>query len=217
MKNYLSFGGGVNSTAMYLMLLDQGYEFGKGKDIEAVYVDHGCDWPETREYVKGFAKRHELTIIKPDVEGFDNLYDYLWHYRMIPTRMLRLCTDKFKVRQIIKYVDRPCFQFIGIDAGEAHRATISSNKGIELRYPLIEENITRQGCKDIIANHGEIVPMKSGCWFCAFQRKGQWRQLRKKHPDLFCKAIQLENQCETARKERKQKHTHGSPQCEFVV
>lgn len=32
MKNYLSFGGGVNSVAMMLLLLDEGVEF------EAVYV-----------------------------------------------------------------------------------------------------------------------------------------------------------------------------------
>ena len=37
MRNYLSFGGGVNSTAMLLLLLDEGWEF------EAVYVDHGAE------------------------------------------------------------------------------------------------------------------------------------------------------------------------------
>jgi tRNA U34 2-thiouridine synthase MnmA/TrmU len=33
MRNYLSFGGGVNSVAMMLLLLDEGIEF------EAVYVN----------------------------------------------------------------------------------------------------------------------------------------------------------------------------------
>lgn len=35
MKNYLSFGGGVNSVALYLLMEDMGIEF------EAVFVNHG--------------------------------------------------------------------------------------------------------------------------------------------------------------------------------
>lgn len=51
---YLSFGGGVNSTALYLHLLELGQEF------EAVYVDHGTDYPETAEYVAYFAARYPV-------------------------------------------------------------------------------------------------------------------------------------------------------------
>lgn len=52
MKNYLSFGGGVNSVAMYLIMLDDGMIPGDSTNgFEAVYVDHGGDWPETLEYV----------------------------------------------------------------------------------------------------------------------------------------------------------------------
>jgi len=54
MKNYLSFGGGVNSVALYLYLLDQKVEF------EAVFVDHGTDWPETYDYVEMFKKKYPL-------------------------------------------------------------------------------------------------------------------------------------------------------------
>ncbi|RLC23031.1 MAG: hypothetical protein DRH93_08360 [Deltaproteobacteria bacterium] len=50
MKNYLSFGGGVNSVAMMLLLLDQKAEF------EAIFVDHETDWPETYEYFDMFQK-----------------------------------------------------------------------------------------------------------------------------------------------------------------
>ncbi|HEX9972317.1 MAG TPA: phosphoadenosine phosphosulfate reductase family protein [bacterium] len=72
MKKYLSFGGGVNSVAMMLMLLDQKDEF------EAIFVDHGTDWPETYEYfemLQGWMKDHrhsQITVLKPDVYGFDH-------------------------------------------------------------------------------------------------------------------------------------------------
>jgi hypothetical protein len=58
MVKYLSYGAGVNSEALRLLLIDQGIEF------EGVYMDHGCDWPETREFAKTIPG---LTIVKPDV------------------------------------------------------------------------------------------------------------------------------------------------------
>lgn len=78
MKHYLSYGGGVNSTAMLIMMQEWDMDF------ETIYVDHGCDWPETREYVTMIAKKYPITVLKPDVQGFDNLYDYCWYYEMVP-------------------------------------------------------------------------------------------------------------------------------------
>ncbi len=88
---YLSYGGGVGSEALRLWLLEHKWPF------EAVYVDHGCDWPETQEFIKTVPN---LTILKPDVEGYDNLYDYCLKYRMVPSFMKRWCTDKFKIRTL---------------------------------------------------------------------------------------------------------------------
>ena len=199
MKKYLSFGGGVNSVAMMLLLLDQKDEF------EAVFVDHGTDWPETYEYVnmfQGWLKKHghdQITVLKPahskDLEGkpFSNLYEFSYFRRIVPSGFRRWCTADFKVKPIYKYVDTPSFMLIGIDFGEAKRARISTEKGIENRYPLIEYEIDREGCKKIIYDSGLDIPMKSGCYICPFQRKAQWIELRKKHPELFCKAQQLED------------------------
>lgn len=195
MKNYLSFGGGVNSIALYLLMEKMGVEF------EAIFVDHGSDWPETYEYLDYFiATGRKITILKPDVEGCDTLLKYCDKYKMLPNRMQRWCTDKFKVRVVYKYVETPCFMNLGIDAGETKRATMNSNKGVENRYPLIEACIDRDGCKQLIAAAGLKVPMKSGCFFCPFQRVAQWRSLRRKHPDLFCVSQRLEKEGNDKRK-----------------
>ena len=186
MRSYLSFGGGVNSVAMLLLLLDKGWEF------ESVYVDHGCDWPETREYVAMMAERYPITILKPEYEGFNSLYDYAWWRRITPSMRIRWCTSRFKVRPLHTYFQKPCFELIGIDAGEAKRAKISVTENIESRYPLIEYDLNRESCIEIIKIHGLPVPRKSGCFICPFQRGVTWRELRRTHPDLFCKAVALE-------------------------
>lgn len=200
MKKYLSFGGGVNSVAMILMLLDQ------KDDFEAIFVDHGTDYPETYEYFNMFQNwlktrgHKQITVLKPAIEikkdgiTFDNLYDYSFHYKMVPTFMFRWCTDKFKIRVVNKYVEKPCFMYLGIDFGEIKRAKISYNKNIENRFPLIENEINRIECKEIIKKHGLTVPIKSGCYICPYQSTRQWEILRISHPDLFCKAEKLEKQ-----------------------
>lgn len=189
MKNYLSFGGGVNSVALYLYLIEQKIEF------ESVFVDHGTDWPETYEYLDMFQEwimdrdYTPITVLKPE-KG--NLYDYCWDHRMVPSGFQRWCTRIFKVEVLLNYYCGQGFEFIGIDADEKRRAKIQTRKGFEARYPLIEADIGRRECKKLILSHGLPVPMKSGCYICPFQRVNQWKELRRKHPDLFCKASQLE-------------------------
>ena len=211
MRNYLSFGGGVNSVAMYLMLVSQGWEPGNSeKGFEAVFVDHGTDWPETYEYVDMFKKSYPLTVLKPAQRGsrpkgnydtiYDNLYEHSWAIKMFPSRVSRWCTHKFKSLVLTRYHKKPCFVMIGYDYSERHRATISSRHGQEFRWPLIENEIDREGCKKIIKDAGLLIPMKSGCYICPYQRVGQLRELRKKHPNLFCKLEQLEDRNNAERK-----------------
>ena len=190
MRNYLSFGGGVNSVALYLLLMEQGVEF------EAVYV-WMPDWPETHEYLMMMEyKGYPVTVIFPARKSYGgiccNLYEYAWDHKMFPQRHPRWCTTEFKVKPLHDYFQKPCFVMLGIDAGESHRAKIGSAQGIENRWPLIEHEIDRKGCVEIIKRHGLPVPMKSGCFICPFQRVSQVKELRRRHPDLFCKLVALE-------------------------
>jgi len=191
-RNYLSYGGGVNSTAMLLLLLDEGWEF------EVVFVDHGCDWPETRKYVRWLSRHTPITILIPSYirkrngVTFHRLDDYCLFRGIVPSVQMRWCTKEWKVVPMQKYVSSPAFLLLGIDAGESHRAKFAVDGGVERRYPLIEYGIDREGCREIILDHGLPVPPKSGCYFCPYQRPAQWRTLRREHPDLFCKAQQIE-------------------------
>ncbi|MGM0377053.1 MAG: hypothetical protein ACQEQ0_09770 [Bacteroidota bacterium] len=201
MNKYLSFGGGVNSVALHLLLLEQ------GEDFESVFVNHGTDWPETYHYVAMFqwwlkANGHKpITILRPNVQGHQCLYKYYYDKKIIPYRRNRDCTHKFKVRPLEAYQQTPCFVILGIDYGEAHRAKIVSQKGYEYRYPLIEHEIDRDGCIKIIKQAGLPVPPKSGCFICPQQKRQQVIELRHKHPDKYCQAKQLEDRAGEQRKQ----------------
>jgi len=202
MKQYLSFGGGVNSTALLLLLTDRNEKF------ETVFVNHGGDYPETYEYVNYLRDQgFEITEIIPDVEGCNTIYEYSIKSRILPSFRFRWCTDKFKVRPVLKYVDIPCNEFIGFDYGEIKRTKSLSGKEynnkpskeklhkITYSYPLIDAKINRTDCIESIKQHGLKVPPKSGCWFCPFMRKIEIRELFLNHRDLYDMALEMEENC----------------------
>ena len=188
MKNYLSFGAGVNSTALMLLLLDEDIEF------EAVYVDPGTEKPETYDYLEYLqGQGYKFTWIKPVVEGENNLYDYLMKWKILPSVFVRCCTAKFKTGPFYDYIDTPGVVYIGYDFGERRYRHLSDKEGIDYKFPLIKRMITRDGCKKVIREHDLKVPIKSGCWLCPFQNKQSWIRIRNKWPTLFRMAMSLED------------------------
>ena len=69
---------------------------------------------------------------------------------------------------------------------------ISDVKYIKNKYPLVDEKITREKCINIITDDGYDLPLKSGCFFCPFNNKKRWIDLRNNHIDLFEKSKELE-------------------------
>jgi hypothetical protein len=173
-RHYLSFGGGVQSTALLLLLVDRGIDF------EAVYADHHTDWPHVAEHVARMQQVHPITVLDTG-----DLYAECLRYEIMPSRWQRWCTCQFKVEPMRAYYQRPCVVYLGISADEAHRAKASGDPDIEHVYPLVDEGIDRQGCIEIIKAHGLPVPGKSTCYLCPFQSGRDFVRLRQYHPELF--------------------------------
>ena len=190
MKKYLSMGGGVNSTAMLILLTEQNEEF------ETIFVNHGGDYPRTYAYIdylrdNGF----EITEIIPDVEGCHTIYDYSIRKRILPSWRFRWCTDKFKIRPINRYIKTPCTMFIGFDYGELKRKTENASNEVQNKFPLIDAKMYRDDCIKIILEYGLYPPNKSGCWFCPFMPKSEVRELFLNHRTLYEKALAMEQNC----------------------
>lgn len=197
---FLSFGGGVNSTALLLLLTDRGEHF------ETVFVNHGGDHPDTYKYIDYLREQgFEIHETRPNHHGHQTLYDYCIAKKIMPTVFFRWCTHYFKVLPYLRYIEPhlPCVSCIGFDADEGAR--VKKNMGREIRYriehmvenhfPLYEEGIDRDKCLDIIREHGLRVPPKSGCYFCPFQRKTEYRNMFLNTPELFHRVVELERNC----------------------
>lgn len=194
----ISCGMGRNSIAMIIMM------FNRGQIMPVVFCDTGAEMPETYEYLEYFQpwlkKKYGQEVVVLSVDKMPelyfpanrmNIYDKYYKGKTIPFIMTRDCTDKWKIKPKERWMKQNNItdNYMGIDAGEAHRV-----KGDDLKYyPLVKEGIDLAGCIEIIKNAGLDVPVKSGCYFCPFQGVKGFRALKRNHPELFQKAIELEN------------------------
>ena len=94
-------------------------------------------------------------------------------------------------------------QAAGFSTDEAHRAK-RKPKGQRRRYPLLEIGYSFLDCQRVIAEHGWPRPLKSSCYFCPFQRSAIWNDMKRRDPDLFQRALDLETNYYTRRPDTRQ-------------
>jgi len=193
MKYILSYGAGVNSTALLFLLLDLEYPLD-----DVVFADTCAELPETYKYlrkVEKFCKKEGIKFII--VKNKESIYEWYYRHKKIPIWKTRSCTDLFKIRPMRRYFKseykgEKIVLYMGISYEEKWRVKESNVKYVVNKFPLVEQKIDREKCKEIILSHGFEIPEKSGCFFCPFQPEWRWLHLKKKHPELFEKAIRLE-------------------------
>ena len=188
MLKIASFGCGVDSVAALLM--DSNYD-------EIIFADTGSELPETYQFLEYFEKKSGLKITKVK-SHLGKIYDYYHKGRFFPLPTFRDCTGKFKITPIRqhlrkKYGKKETFEMnIFIDYDEFHRMRTSDVKYIKKKNPIVDKKITREKCLKIINDFGYDLPLKSGCFFCPFNNKKRWIDLRNNHIDLFEKSKELE-------------------------
>lgn len=184
----LSYGGGVNSTAILALIKD-----GKITGVEcAVFADTGAEKASTYEYLDYISKRSPIPIeVVKSKEG--PLWDYCKERNILPMRFMRWCTDRWKKRPISEWSKQKEItkELIGIDAGETKRAARWQNSEMFV-FPLIEKGMNRDACSALITTVGWKVPEKSGCVFCPFARPHEFAQMKIVEPERFAELCELE-------------------------
>jgi hypothetical protein len=98
--------------------------------------------------------------------------------------------------------------WIGFEAGEEERAAKDPNTGRKEpkrikkgakprarrhnRFPLMEMNLCRCRCEELVRESGYPVPRKSACVFCPFGSLGDWKTLATELPETFARIAKME-------------------------
>jgi len=133
---------------------------------------------------------------------FTTLEEHCKERKVIPFRRSRWCTQDYKIAPINKKLrelgatrKKPINVMIGFSLDESHRLKFyPRDKPLYNHriYPLLDDKITRRQCAEIIRNQGWPMPIKSGCDFCPFMRRSQFRALAGTDPARFKEIVELE-------------------------
>lgn len=82
--------------------------------------------------------------------------------------------------------------WIGMSTDEMERVATSRYPLIHHRHPLVELDLTRQGCVRWLQERQYPVPAKSACVFCPYRTNAQWRFMRDTAPDDFAEAVRFD-------------------------
>src|SRR5438094_4819436 len=199
-RHILMLSGGKDSTALAIYMRD------RVPNMEYAFCDTDKELPETYEYLTKIEYALAITIKRlRDDRGFDHWLQVYGGY--LPSSNMRWCTKMLKIKPFEKYVgDDEVMMYVGIRADEDRAAYISTKPNIKTVLPFKEAGYTIDDVHRILEESGIGLPAyynwrtRSGCYFCFFQRRKEWVELMRRHPDLFEKAKEYEKYDETTGK-----------------
>lgn len=194
-----SLGGGVASTALFLMSLHGEIE---NPCSHAVFADTGAELETTyntisklAEYAKPFNVSVHITksylgdiishnLQKPPDKHVGSIPFYTRNFKGEKIQTAKYCTNYFKMNPNFKLMRKlgassksPASNWLGYTVDEVARMKPSRLKYVIVRYPLIEKRIWRDQCYRYLEKYGFDEVVSSACWCCPFRRNQQYAYL----------------------------------------
>lgn len=192
-RHICGISGGKDSSALAV------YMRSEVPNMEYFFCDTGAELPETYEYLA----RLEVVLGKPIARlnasrGFDHWFEVF--RGALPSPQMRWCTRNMKIKPIEEWVgDEPVVSYVAIRADESNRkGYISTKPNIKTRFPFVEDGVAHDDVLRILEDAGIGLPeyyewrTRSGCYFCFYQRKAEWVGLAERHPELYERAVAIE-------------------------
>jgi len=197
----VSFGGGVNSTAMIV-----GMKIRNERPDYILFADTGGEKPQTYDHIELMQKWLAengfplITTVKEKI----TLQADCENRQTLPSKAFGFstCSMRFKVQPQERWISQNNIEnpvwLVGIHAGEIKRALNAKTKKPNVRFPLIEWGWGQQDCEDAIVKECLPVPVKSACFFCPSMQKREVLQLKETNPELLDQAIEMERMAKEA-------------------
>lgn len=212
MKKVASCSFGKDSLAAIIVSEEHGVHIDEAIYCRIMFDDQiSAELPEHEEFI------HEVAIptlekrygIKTTIVQAEETYcsRFFTRYQKggkigkiygFPMRRGAWCNSHLKIRPIGKWKKQAgeYTTVVGIAADEKKRIDRKTVQGKFL--PLVEYGVTEKQAFEICKRGGVLSPAynggrtRLGCWFCHNQRIAELRRLRKEHPELWKKLIELD-------------------------
>lgn len=194
--DYISLSGGIDSTALALMM----------PTAQLIFADTGDEFPELYAHLDKFESVTRRKVIRiqgrvvKDALVFDTLPEYEVRSHFLPGHGSRYCTRMFKVEPINWYLKQhlPATLCIGLRADEDERVgNLTDLDGLSIRYPLRESGLSRMDCIKLCLEH-DLLPrypaymLRGGCKGCFYKRTAEVKAMAQLVPDVMAELNERE-------------------------
>ena len=217
----ISLGGGVQSSVMSLMASQGAFgripdcaifadtrweppsvyehiEWLKDRVPFPLYVvDNGRSLREDVKALTSHSGHRNYVDIPVYLKGLDGEGDGIGR---------RQCTENYKVKPIRKKIREllglrrgqrvthgvSVEVWLGISTDEAIRMKTSRDRWVINRYPLIEAGMSRRDCLEWWNARYDRPLERSACVACPFQSRHRWVETKRRWPDLFAEAVEID-------------------------
>ncbi len=206
MKHIVSFSGGKDSTSMLLRMVEENMHID-----EIIFCDTGLEFPEIYAHIK---KVEEYINIPITTISAPYTFEYYMFHRVKirgknkgekgygwPDFRVRWCTARLKndviKRYLKQYKDEEIVEYHGIALDEAHRAK-NNKDGRNIKYPLIEWQMTEQDCLNYCYDKGfdwgglYNYFSRTNCYLCPLQRLSELKVIYTHYPELWAHMRELD-------------------------
>ncbi len=215
----LSLGAGVQSSTLALMI----HKGKVPMVDCAIFADTMAEPPKVYEWLEFLKKTVSFPVhivsyrnLEKDVldasEGNFQAFTIPFHTKDIDSgkrgMLMRQCTADYKIKPVVKKIrellgyskgqrvslNTKVEMLLGISTDELRRMRMNKLRYIENQYPLINDlEMSRQDCIAWMKDNGYPMPTKSACYFCPFHSQASWKEIKKDDPELFKKAVDMDN------------------------
>ena len=174
-------------------------------NVEIYYIETGSHHPDSMRFLQECEKWYgqKINILK---SPYKDVFDVLERVRFINSPNGASCTSrlKTKVRQQFEYENPDITHYIwGFEKGakEENRAKRMVERYADYQhlFPLIEANLTKENCLELIENAGIKIPEmyklgyhNNNCIGCVKGGMGYWNKIRKDFPEVFKRMAETE-------------------------
>ena len=197
-RHLLALSGGKDSAALAVYMREKYAHL----PMEYVFIDSGCELPETYAYLDKLKAILGIEIIY--IRSRRNFEYWLKMFKgVLPAPRNRWCTRLLKLDPYAEWLKKNCkemtvFNYAALRSDEDRTGYQSKSEKVISKFPFVVDGMVLEDVKSMLYESGLGLPeyyawrQRSGCYFCFYQRDNEWRGLRRYHPELFEKACMME-------------------------
>ncbi len=173
-----------------------------------VYCDTGSEHVDNKRFLADCEKwfEHKIEVVKS--KKYQDIYDVFTKTRYLVGPKGARCTTELKkvLRHNIEDLETD-LQIFGFDATEKERVAKfrQNNPEVRLITPLLDNNISKARCLEILTEANIAVPMmyklgykNNNCVGCVKGQAGYWNKIRRDFPETFDKMAKVERELNAA-------------------